>query len=191
MQKSLLRGSSFAIIKRMEEPSKLFQKVEDVQDAVLPGTKEQREGKIIPKTWKDTFAILLNIIVGKLKINIVLFKKFEVLLSILVILSIISGLYLLFSEGITEQNMLYALIPIILLVVFYMVLRYWAQYRSVIEVVNPTYANMFSALKERNPNSANSFLAKMFGLNFQNFLTRISLAVTIFLALFFAYHLFK
>ena len=180
-----------ATIKRMEEPSKLFQKVENFQDAILPGIKDQREGKIIQKTGKDTFAILLNIIVEKLRLNIFLFKKFKILLLTLVVLTTTSTLYLLFSEGITEQNILYALIPIILLVAFYTILRYWAQYRSAVEVVNPTYANMFNALNEQKQNSVNSIFAKIFGLKLQNILTRVTWLVFIALVLYFAYYFFK
>lgn len=182
-----------ATIKGMEEPSpsKLFQKIEHVQDAILPGTKDQREGKIIPKTWKHTFAPFLNIIVGKLKLNIFLFKKSKVLLLTLVILSIISTLYLLFSKGATERNVLYALVPIVLLIVFYMVLRYWAQYRSQVEVINPTYANISNSFKEYRPNSATTILAKIFNLRFQNILTRITWVVFLFLALYLAYRVFQ
>ena len=163
-----------AIIEHMEEPSKLFQKIEKLQNVVSPKSNELREGKIVPKTARDMFAIFLNIIVGKIGINILLIKKYKVLLLTLVILSISSVLYLLYGKGYTEINLLYVLSPIILLIVFYMTLRFWAQYRSIIEVVNPTRANMFNALKEQKlDNSAYIVSAKIFSLKMQNIVTRI------------------
>ncbi|MDP3956886.1 MAG: hypothetical protein Q8Q10_00070 [bacterium] len=125
-----------------------------------------------PKNASDVFVLFIEIIKAKFSIFFRVFKKFRIILSLLFLCSFVSVIYLLFTNDSTGMSRIYAVIPIVILLIVYLLLRAYVIFRSQIEVTNQVYAKLAQDGAEEQPQSlVLNISAKLFSRSNLNILT--------------------